>query len=365
MDHELGIIEGFYGRPYSLEIRDYLIKRASLGYSYYVYAPKNDPALRRQWQRSFSSAEEKLLLHINESCKSAKIKFSLGISPINISNEGHGALKALKDKIKAIYSIVNPGLFCLLFDDIIAECADLGKKQNEAIFTVLDCLPHNTRLIICPSFYSFDPVLEKIFGKMPADYFNEIGAGLCSKNNVSFFWTGNKVLSTSSLSYDDMQRAQNITGLRLSIWDNYPVNDGRKICKRLYTSCFSGRQSLTKYAREYQKTNHTSFMHFVNPMCEGSLSTLALSSLPLIYKEAADDEIRQAFETELELLFGKHKDNILPYLNYFEENDLDTLDDESRQKLFTLLSKTRGAGVRDFLDFILGKYAFDPQCLTS
>lgn len=365
MDHELGIIEGFYGRPYSLEIRDYLIKRASLGYSYYVYAPKNDQELRRKWQNLFSKDEEKLLVHINKSCDDAKIKFSLGISPLNISNEGKVAHQALKDKVKAIYSIVNPKLICLLFDDIIADCSDLGKRQNEAVFTVLDNLPHDTRLIVCPSFYSFDPVLERIFGKMPANYFNDLGDGLYSKNNVSFFWTGNKVLSTSSISYEDMQRAHNITRLRLSIWDNYPVNDGKKICKRLYISPFSGRQSLLKYARAYQEINRSSFMHFVNPMCEGTLSTLALSSLPLIYKNATDDEIRTAFEAELRLLFGDNKDRILPYLDYFEKNDLDSLDDESKQKLFVLLNSTKGAGVRDLSDFVLGKYAFDPQCLTS
>ncbi len=365
MDHELGIIEGFYGMPYSLETRDYLIKRASLGFSYYVYAPKNDPALRRNWKHPFSLAEEKALQHIDKSCQDVGLKFSLGLSPLNISNEGALGLKALINKIKNIYSILKPKLICLLFDDIMADSRDLGKRQNEAILTMLDCLPNGTKLVVCPSFYSFDPVLEKIFGKMPENYFMDLGDSLENNKNVSFFWTGNKVLSTASLSNDDMQRAQSVTHLRLSIWDNYPVNDGKKICQRLFTSSFKGRESLADHACEFNKINHTSFMHFVNPMCEGALSTLALSSLPLIYKKASSDEIKMTFNKELELLFGESKSCILPYLYYFEENDLDTLDNKKRQELLALLQKVEGAGVKELKDFILGKYAFDPQCLTS
>ncbi len=364
MDHELGIIEGFYGRPYNQDVRDYLIKRAGLGYSYYVYAPKNDPSLRRRWKEPFSSAKEKLLLHINDSCQIAGLKFGVGLSPLNISNEKNLGLKALKDKVNNICSILRPELICLLFDDIIADCSDLGKRQNEAIFTMLQCLPTNTKLIVCPSFYSFDPVLEKIFGAMPEKYFTELGENLENNAKVTFFWTGNRVLS-SSISFEDMQRAYDVTGLRLSIWDNYPVNDGKKICKRINISPFSGRRSLSEYASLYQRTSHTDFMHFVNPMCEGALSTLALSSLPLIYQNACDDEIRTAFNRELELLFGEHKNSILPYLYDLEKNDVDLLDDSNKHKLLELLSKAKGSGVKELEDFILGKYAFDPQCLTS
>jgi hypothetical protein len=51
MDVELGIIEGFYGKPWSWEERAQTITfLAGRGYRFYLYAPKADPFLRRRWQ---------------------------------------------------------------------------------------------------------------------------------------------------------------------------------------------------------------------------------------------------------------------------------------------------------------------------
>ena len=51
----LGIIEGYYGRIYTEAERQSLISFISdIGYSYYIYAPKNDCSLRLKWDDKFS-----------------------------------------------------------------------------------------------------------------------------------------------------------------------------------------------------------------------------------------------------------------------------------------------------------------------
>ena len=47
---ELGIIEGFFGRPWSwTERADAVRFLRPHGYSFYLYAPKADSWLRRRW----------------------------------------------------------------------------------------------------------------------------------------------------------------------------------------------------------------------------------------------------------------------------------------------------------------------------
>jgi len=47
----LGLIEGFYGRPWSWEARaGYAPFLKTHGYRFYIYAPKADGYLRRNWR---------------------------------------------------------------------------------------------------------------------------------------------------------------------------------------------------------------------------------------------------------------------------------------------------------------------------
>jgi hyaluronoglucosaminidase len=52
MTPPLGVIEGYYGRPWSWDMREAQARfLASHGYSSYIYAPKADAYLRRRWLR--------------------------------------------------------------------------------------------------------------------------------------------------------------------------------------------------------------------------------------------------------------------------------------------------------------------------
>ena len=49
------------------------------------------------------------------------------------------------------------------------------------------------KVIMCPTYYSFAPKLEKVFGIMPKNYFQDLGEGLPPE--VDIFWTGPEICS--------------------------------------------------------------------------------------------------------------------------------------------------------------------------
>lgn len=66
----LGIIEGYYGRIYTEAERQSLISFISdTGYSYYIYAPKNDCSLRLKWDDKFSKEKIDFLKRLSLYCK--------------------------------------------------------------------------------------------------------------------------------------------------------------------------------------------------------------------------------------------------------------------------------------------------------
>ena len=108
MKTTLGIIEGFYGRQYTTDERDELMSFISdKGYSYYIYAPKNDKALRREWEKPFDSAKKELLVHMSDMCTKLHLDFGVGISPLQITKEKDRLLNVLIKKIDWILETTN------------------------------------------------------------------------------------------------------------------------------------------------------------------------------------------------------------------------------------------------------------------
>ena len=51
----LGVIEGFFGEPWDKEQRlDFIKWAANNNLKFFIYCPKNDPALRRLWKDDYS-----------------------------------------------------------------------------------------------------------------------------------------------------------------------------------------------------------------------------------------------------------------------------------------------------------------------
>src|SRR5688572_8834688 len=78
----LGVVEGYFGRQWSWEARrEYAPFLAAHGCNSYVYAPKNDAWLRKQWEVPFPLAHLDALRDLRQHYQQHDIEFGIGLSP--------------------------------------------------------------------------------------------------------------------------------------------------------------------------------------------------------------------------------------------------------------------------------------------
>ena len=75
---------------------------------------------------------------------------------------------------------------------------------------------------ICPSYYSEDVLLERVFGQFEPEFLETLAQYL--PPNIPCFWTGPSVVS-KSITLAHARRVAKKIQRPLLLWDNYPVND--------------------------------------------------------------------------------------------------------------------------------------------
>src|SRR5512137_2501994 len=81
-DFLAGVIEGFYGRPWSQAERFELFEwMAAWGLNTYLYAPKDDLKHRAVWRETYSASEAAALQEISEACRRHDIRFVYALGP--------------------------------------------------------------------------------------------------------------------------------------------------------------------------------------------------------------------------------------------------------------------------------------------
>ncbi|MCK4506768.1 MAG: beta-N-acetylglucosaminidase domain-containing protein, partial [Candidatus Aegiribacteria sp.] len=124
-----GVVEGFYGRPYTSKERAVIISYLSmLDDPVYMYAPKNDPYHRLKWRQEYpSDSFEALTANIRKS-RQTGVKFIFGISPWQFTDDDAEFIR--KKAVKAL----SAGAFgiSVLFDDVPDKAdSELAFRQIE------------------------------------------------------------------------------------------------------------------------------------------------------------------------------------------------------------------------------------------
>jgi hypothetical protein len=343
-----GVVEGFYGRCWTFESRlayaDYL---AEAGLNAYIYCPKGDPYLRRLWEEDWPEDQWDNLLKLSAAYRKRDIRWGVGLSPVELyRNYGKLQKRQLKRKIERLAELATP-IIAILFDDMPGDLDSLASRQAEIVSDVCHWLP-NVQAIVCPTYYSFDPVLEKYFGAMPADYWEQLGNGLPESTQI--FWTGNNVCS-SSISVADIQAIVEPLGRPVTLWDNYPVNDGPVRSNFLYMSKLADRSDRL---RPYISG------HFCNPMNQALLSLPALGGLAELYggRAFSHDALSRILgaQTWARLSLDRHE---------FERKGWLKLGEQQRLQLVAVYEQLPGAAAREVAEWLRGEYKFDPACLTG
>jgi hypothetical protein len=352
-DTQLGVIEGFYGEPWSWEERaDYVSFLKRHGFCFYIYAPKADAFLRKKWREPFPEDLEKKLTIISSECRAAGIEFGVGFSPYEIYlSPFNGEVKSQLQKRIDVFNRVGVDKFGLLMDDMKGDFPELAARQIEIVNWVAGRVAAK-QLIFCPTYYSLDPVLEKLFGKKPEGYLERLGKELDPK--VRLFWTGEMVCS-KSYSAEHLRSTAGILGRKPFLWDNYPVNDGPRMCKFLHLRPVTGRPAgIGPWLAG----------HSVNPMNQPTLSKIVLLTLKESYELGAAYDPDMAFMKAAVMITCRDMALKLERdLPAFMDKGLDAITGTEKEFVKTDYSvflksgeNNTGKAAREVIDWLSGRY---------
>jgi protein O-GlcNAcase / histone acetyltransferase len=247
-----GVVEGFYGRPWSHAERLHLLNQlAALGLNTYFYAPKNDLKHRAIWRQPYDDAELPPFREIAESCRRRGLNFIYGLSPgldIGFSNAAErNRIKQRFDQLRG----VDVQHFGLLFDDLPGKMSDDDRRAYSSlaaaqcdvvneVFIWLREKSHSTRLLFCPTPYC-DRMDRAQHGG--AGYLEEVGRLLAP--GVDILWTGPEIVS-NEIPVESIEHLSQRIGRRPVIWDNLFANDYD--ARRLFCGPYSGRSRALRGA---------------------------------------------------------------------------------------------------------------------
>lgn len=199
----IGIIEGFYGDPYSHVARLGIIDTiAEWGWNTYVWAAKLEPRHREQWDMPF--APEELEQFAELSARQATVNFVIGLTP------GSGATnEQVVDKLRPAID-AGAAAVVLCFDDL--PVLNAAADHQRIAHAVRDAL--HVPVWITPTHYA---------GLTSSPYLDALCDGL--GDDIEVMWTGNYVVN-DTITVDEAIARRDATGGRAPlVWDNAPVND--------------------------------------------------------------------------------------------------------------------------------------------
>ena len=289
---ELGLIEGFFGRPWSWEDRRDAVRfLAPHGFAFYLYAPKADSWLRKHWTEPHPEADLAALKAFAEACRAEGVRFGVGLSPFELHlHPGKGWQEKLARKLAELDG-VQPDDLAILFDDMRGDIPDLAERQAEIVHFAAE---HSGagRLICCPSYYSDDPILDVAFGLRPAFYLEQLGRLL--DPSIEIMWTGEEVCARQ-FSSGHLSRVAKALGRKPFLWDNYPVNDGPRMAQHLHLRAFTGRPA---------SIGDGIAAHGINLASQPMLSRIPALTLAESYRRGDDYEYGAAFERAAHAVLG-------------------------------------------------------------
>ena len=291
MTPELGLIEGFFGLPWSWEERrDTMRFLAPHGYRFYLYAPKADAYLRRDWQAPHPQEEMAALSGFAADCRAAGVRFGIGLTPFELHlHDGDGWQAPLAAKLRMLDEAGADDL-AILFDDMRGDVPDLAARQAAIVHFAAE-RSGATRILTCPSYYSDDPILDLAFGRRPDGYLKDLGRLLDPA--IEIMWTGEEVCS-SEITPGHLARVAETLRRKPFLWDNYPVNDGARMSQHLHLRAFTGRRGIG---------GHVSG-HGINPASQAVLSRIPALTLAESYKAGDAYQYGAAFDRAAETVLG-------------------------------------------------------------
>lgn len=226
-----GIIEGFYGEPWSHEERLAALRLAGrVKLNSYVYAPKDDPWHRERWRELYPTDALQRLVELAREGEAYGVDVVVALHPAGsmvFADDAEHELLAAKAT-----QLLDAGIpsVALLFDDVpMTPTNDADRERfgddgagvgtahaltaTRFMADVLRPRQADAELLVVATDYA---------GTGASDYRTAFAAGLPDDTYV--WWTGRDIV-VGDITRADIDAAGEVFGDRLLLWDNFPVND--------------------------------------------------------------------------------------------------------------------------------------------
>jgi hypothetical protein len=297
-----GVVEGYYGPPWSGSARRAVIRFIGAhGLTTFLYAPKNDERHRERWREPYSRVELDDFRRTVRAARRAGVRFIYGLSPgLDVCYSCPEDLEALRSKLG---QLARTGIsrFALLFDDTSPRLSDardeaffggadqraLARAQAQLTNETADWLRRNRigRLdLVVPTIYS---------GTQCRPYHEEIAGRL--ERSIKLGWTGTGVFAPTLSAADARAFRACLHGRGSVLWDNFPVND-TLLTNNLHLGPLTGRDpALPAELGGY----------LLNPMTQAHASLVALGTAAAYLRRPRDYDPKKAWRATLREVGGR------------------------------------------------------------
>lgn len=288
-----GVVEGFYGTPWSHQVRMSLIDfYGKFKMNTYLYGPKDDPFHScPNWRLPYPEKEAQNIKELVQACKRNRVDFVWAIHPGQDIKWNEEDYQNLVNKFNWMYDL---GVrdFAIFFDDISGEGTN-PLKQTELLNRLTDDFVKAkgdvSPLTVCPTDYSKLWANPTPQGSL-AIYGNSLNP------DIKVFWTGDVVCS--DLTPETMEWINSRIKRPAYYWWNYPVTD--------YIRNFILQGPVYGLDTSLTKENVCGVVS--NPMEHGEASKLALYGVADYTWNIANYNPIDSWERGLQKLTPKAKD---------------------------------------------------------
>ena len=214
-----GVVEGFYGTPWSHQARLSQLKFYGKNkMNTYIYGPKDDPYHSApNWRLPYPDKEAAQLQELVAVANENEVDFVWAIHPgqdIKWNKEDRDLLLA---KFEKMYQL-GVRSFAVFFDDISGEGTN-PQKQAELLNYIdekfAQVKPDINQLVMCPTEYN------KSWSNPNGNYLTTLGDKL--NPSIQIMWTGDRVIS--DITRDGISWINERIKRPAYIWWNFPVSD--------------------------------------------------------------------------------------------------------------------------------------------
>lgn len=214
-----GVVEGFYGTPWSHQARLSQLKfYGENKMNTYIYGPKDDPYHSSpNWRLPYPAKEAAQLRELVTVANSHEVDFVWAIHPGQDIKWNQEDRDHLLSKFEKMYQL-GVRSFAVFFDDISGEGTN-PQKQAELLNYIdenfVQAKPDVTPLIMCPTEYN------KSWSNPKGNYLTTLGEKL--NPSIQIMWTGDRVIS--DITRDGITWINERIKRPAYIWWNFPVSD--------------------------------------------------------------------------------------------------------------------------------------------